>query len=58
MLQLISNIIPAKWFLLIVRGIMLKGVGLEFLWRETLVLAGMTALLLLVSVRRFRIRLA
>jgi ABC-2 type transport system permease protein len=57
-LQLISNIIPAKWFLLILRGIMLKGVGLEFLWRETLVLLGMTAFLLLVSVRRFSIRLA
>lgn len=57
-LQLLSNIFPAKWFLMVVRGIMLKGIGLEFLWQETLVLVGMTALLLLVSVRRFSIRLA
>lgn len=57
-LQWVSNIIPAKWFLVIVRGIMLKGVGLEILWRETLVLAGMTAVLLAVSVRSFRVRLA
>jgi ABC-2 type transport system permease protein len=56
-LQWVSNIIPAKWFLLIVRGIMIRGVGLEFLWRETLILLGMTVLLLVASVRSFRIRL-
>jgi ABC-2 type transport system permease protein len=31
-LQFISNIIPAKWFIIIIKGIMLKGVGLQFLW--------------------------
>lgn len=57
-LQWVSNIIPAKWFLVIVRGIMLKGVGLEILWRETLVLAAMTAVLLVASMRSFKVRLA
>lgn len=57
-LQLLSNIFPAKWFLIIVRGIMLKGIGLDHLWQETLILVGMTLLLLTVSVRRFNIRLA
>jgi ABC-2 type transport system permease protein len=57
-LQLLSNVIPAKWFLLIVRGIMLKGVGLEFLWRETLILAGMATFLLAASIRSFKVRLA
>ena len=39
-LQVVSNIVPARWFVVVARGIMLKGVGLEYLWRETLVLAG------------------
>jgi ABC-2 type transport system permease protein len=56
-LQWISNVIPAKWFVTISRSIMLKGIGLEYLWPETLVLCGMAALLLTVSTRSFHIRL-
>lgn len=56
-LQLVSNAIPAKWFLEIIRGIMIKGAGLDLLWRETLILAAMTAAALAVGVRGFRIRL-
>ena len=40
-LQPVTNIVPARWFIVIARGIMLKGVGLGYLWHETLVLAGM-----------------
>lgn len=57
-LQPITNAIPAKWFILISRGIMLKGVGLEHLWPETLVLALMTTVLLGAAVRSFHIRLS
>ena len=56
-LQALSNIIPAKWFLIIVRGIMLKGVGIGYFWKETLILGAMTVLLVLVSVKKFSIRL-
>lgn len=56
-LQLVSALVPARWFVAIARGIMLKGVGLDVLWRETLVLAVMAALLLGVSLRSFRTRL-
>lgn len=56
-LKVVSNAIPARWFLVIVRGIMLKGAGLEVLWQETLVLAGLTALLLTVGIRRLNVRL-
>lgn len=56
-LQPLSNAVPGRWFLLIARGIMLKGVGLEQLWQETLILAGMTALVLVASVRAFDMRL-
>jgi ABC-2 type transport system permease protein len=56
-LQIVSNVIPARWFLIILRGIMLKGAGLDVLWRETAILLGMTGLLLGASARSFRIRL-
>lgn len=56
-LRLITNIVPARWFLVIVRGIMVKGAGLATLWQETTILAGMTVLLLVVGARRLAIRL-
>ncbi len=56
-LQVFSNIVPAKWFLIIIRGIMLKGAGIEHVWKETLILMGMAAFFVLVSLRRFKVRL-
>ena len=57
-LQPLSNVVPARWFIVIARGIMLKGIGLEHLWRETLVLLAMMGLFMVVAVRSFRPRLA
>lgn len=56
-LQVLSHIVPAKWFLIIVRGIMIRGIGIEFLWMETLIIGGMTLLFIAVSVRSFKLRL-
>src|SRR5690606_22687151 len=56
-LQVVSNIIPARWFLIIIKGIMLKGSGIELLWPETLILIGTLVFLVAVSVRKFQIRL-
>lgn len=56
-LQLTSNLVPARWFVVIARGIMLKGVGLAYLWQETLVLGVMAAVLLIASTRSFKVRL-
>ena len=56
-LQLLSYVVPARWFLTIVRGIMIKGAGLGTLWQETLVLVGMTLLLLGRGSRGLAIRL-
>ena len=56
-LQVISNIIPAKWFIIILKGIMLKGVGLAFVWKETLILMGMTLFFIVLSVKKYKIRL-
>jgi len=56
-LQGVSNVIPAKWFVTIARSIMLKGIGLSYLWQETLILCGMAAALLVLSTRSFHTRL-
>ena len=58
LLRIISTIVPGRWFVAIARGIMLKGVGLDYLWRETLFMAAMAAVLLVASVRSFKERLA
>jgi ABC-2 type transport system permease protein len=57
-LQIFSNIVPAKWYYLIVKAIMIKGLGFASIWKETLVLFGMTLFLLTMSLRNFKTRLA
>lgn len=56
-LQLVANIVPSKWYYIIVKSIMIKGLGLASIWKETLVLSGMTVILLFTSFRKFNIRL-
>ena len=57
-MQVISNIIPARWFIQISRGIMLKGAGLAELWLPILVLCIMLVVLLTLAIRRTSVRLA
>ncbi len=57
-LRLLSNVVPAKWYYLIVKDVMIKGVGFESVWKETLVLAGMMFFLLAMAIKKFKIRLA
>ena len=57
LLRILSNVVPGRWFVAIARGIMLKGVGMTYLWRETLVLAAMALVLLAASARSFHTRL-
>ena len=56
-LQWICNAMPTKWFIIIVKDIMLKGVGMAHVWQETLIIVGMTLLFIGLSVRKFKIRL-
>jgi ABC-2 type transport system permease protein len=56
-LRVVSNIVPAKWFYTIVKNIMIKGLGFDFVWKETIVLVIMTVLFMAVSIRKFKIRL-
>lgn len=56
-LQIISNIIPAKWFIIIIKAIMLKGASIDIIWKETLILTGMTLFFILLSIKKYKIRL-
>ncbi|MCU7552346.1 ABC transporter permease [Chitinophagaceae bacterium LB-8] len=58
LLQVISHIIPARWFFVIVTSVMIKGLGLGAIWKETLILMGMMLFLLTLSIKKFKIRLA
>jgi ABC-2 type transport system permease protein len=57
-LQIISNIVPAKWYYIIVKSIMIKGLGISAIWKETLILGGITLFFFVVSLKNFKIRLA
>ena len=56
--QQVTVLIPLRYFLVIIRGIFLKGVGLKILWPQMAALAGMGLLTLILSSRRFRKTLA
>jgi ABC-2 type transport system permease protein len=57
-LQVISNIVPSKWFYIIVKSVMIKGLGLGAILKETLILFGMAVFFLIVSLKNFKMRLA
>lgn len=56
-LQGISRIVPASYYLVIIRGIMLKGVGVAELWPQALPLLGLGAVMMAVATKRFRTNL-
>lgn len=56
-LQVISNVVPAKWFYIIVKNVMIKGTDFVHVWKPTLILTGMTLFFMAVSIRKFKTRL-
>ncbi|MCY1512603.1 putative multidrug ABC transporter permease YbhR [compost metagenome] len=56
-LQVITNIFPSKWYYIIVKSIMIKGLGFSAIWKETLILFGTTFFLLFISLKTFKTRL-
>ncbi|TXF77442.1 ABC transporter permease [Chryseobacterium sp.] len=56
-LQIVSNVIPAKWYYEIVKNIMIKGTGFEVIWKHVLILVGMMTALFVIAVKKFKIRL-
>ena len=56
-LQWISAIIPPRYYIQALRKLMIMGVGILDVWQEVVILIGMTALLLTVSLKKFKVRL-
>ena len=56
-LQILSNIVPAKWYISAVKTIMIKGLGISSVLKEIGVMILMTSILLGISLRKFKIRL-
>jgi drug efflux transport system permease protein len=56
-LQVFSNIVPSKWYYIIVKSIMIKGVGFSVIWKETLILAAIMLVLFFLSLKSFKIRM-
>lgn len=53
----VSMIMPPRYFIIIIKSIMIKGTGFLYIWKETLILIAMTAIFTGISVRKFKIRL-
>jgi ABC-2 type transport system permease protein len=57
-IQPVTYLIPLRYFLVILRGIFLKGVGLEILWPDALALLGWGVAILVLATLRSSKRLA
>jgi len=56
-LQVVGNIIPATWFIQIIKAVMIKGSGFSNIWFQTSVLGFMALVFVGLSVRNFKDRL-
>lgn len=54
----ISLILPPRYFIIIIKNIMIKGTGFLFIWKETLILLLMTLVFVGLSIKNFKIRLS
>lgn len=56
-LQMLTLIVPPRWFLIILKNIMLKGNGFFYVWKETLILIIMLLFFMFLSTKKFKKRL-
>ena len=56
-LQWLTIIVPARWFIAAIRKLMIMGVGLEMVAKELLILSAMATLILGIALKKFNIRL-
>jgi len=56
-LQILTYIVPGRYFISILRGIYLKGIGLEVLWTDALFLAIYALVMITIANRKFRFKL-
>jgi len=56
-MQVLCHVMPPKYYITIIKSIMLQGNGIEYVWRETLILIGFTSVFLALSIKKFNVRL-
>jgi len=56
-LQWLSDLVPAKWYISAVKAIMIKGLGITAVLKEVAILSFMSLVLVSVSLKKFKIRL-
>ena len=56
-LQVLTLVVPARYFIEILRDIYLKGLGLEWFWRETLYIMVFGVVMLGLAAKRFKKKL-
>lgn len=56
-LQVVSCVVPARWFIEALRDIMIKGLGVAAVWKQLIILLGMCSVLMTVSIKKFKNRL-
>jgi len=57
-IQFVSRIVPARYFVTILKGIFLKGVGVQILWSELLALLLYGSIIFFIAVRKMRAKVA
>jgi ABC-2 type transport system permease protein len=55
--EIVSLAMPPRYFIIIIKNIMIKGTGFLYVWKETLILLSMTVLFIALSVKKFKVRL-
>ncbi len=53
----VSAVLPPRYFIVILKNVMIKGTGFLYVWKETLILMIFTAIFIGLSIRNFKIRL-
>jgi ABC-2 type transport system permease protein len=56
--QVISHVVPSRYYYIIMKAVMLKGLGFKYVWKESLILGTMALFLLSIALKRFKIRLS
>jgi ABC-2 type transport system permease protein len=56
-LRIISEILPAKWYIIAVKKLMIKGLGISSILQELSILSLMTVVFIVISLKKFKTRL-
>ena len=56
-LQGLSAVIPARWYIEAVKKVMIEGLGITYALKEVAILSAMAVVLVVVSLKKFKYRL-